>query len=188
MNKSDIEEFTETILPVYELYDKDLSDGAIRIIFALLEPYPILDIKKAMADHMREGKFAPKPADIIAQIEKANHDGRLESDEAWAIALQAMDEYASVELNDEIAEAKNASDFIYLDGDKVGARMAFKSAYVRIVDRNRAKGIPVKWFKSFGFDVGGRESLTPPPDQNRITYSPDGLERISTFVKKITKQ
>ncbi len=158
MNKSDIEEFTETILPVYELYDKDLSDGAIRIMFALLEPYPILDIKKAMADHMREGKFAPKPADIIAQIEKANHDGRLESDEAWAIALNSFDERQTIALNDEIASALNLARSIYADGDKVGARMAFKKSYEREVEKARAIGKPVKWWPSLGHDPDGREA------------------------------
>lgn len=174
MKKEDITEFTETILPVYELYDKDLSDGAIRIMFALLEPYSILEVKKALANHMREVKFPPKPADIIGQIEKVNHGGRLGSDEAWGLALKAMDENASVELNDEIAEAKNASDYIFREGDKVGARMAFKAAYDRIVADHRGKGIQVNWFKSLGFDVDSRSELTSPQDQNQITYNLDG--------------
>lgn len=83
-------------------------------------------------------------------------DGRPGKDEAWSIALSASDEYETVVLTTEIRQAMIASNPILEAGDKIGARMAFMSAYERLVSFARAEDQPAKWEVSLGFDPGRR--------------------------------
>jgi len=79
-------------------------------------------------------------------------DGHLPADEAWAIAIQATDESETVVWTQPIAEAWACAQIIMRDGDEVGARMAFRSAYDRRVAAARANGLSPKWFPSLGHD------------------------------------
>lgn len=49
-----------------------------------------------------------------------------------------------------------ASEPILEAGDKIGARMAFMSAYERLVSFARAEDQPAKWEVSLGYDAGRR--------------------------------
>ena len=161
MVDNDLAGFNTAWIPAQELTGKDPSDGAVILAFNLLKKYELVDIKKGLMAHLTDsalGKFAPKPADVIFQIERANPDGRLEADEAWSLAIKSFDEHQSVVLNDEIAVALQLSSDIYNDGDKTGARMAFRASYEKIVETNRKSGKPVKWWPSLGFDVSGRQA------------------------------
>lgn len=82
----------------------------------------------------------------------AEDDGRPSGDEAWAIALQSSDEAETVVWNGEIQQAMAAARPIIEAGDKIGARMAFRDAYERIVRTNREAGIVPKWEASLGWD------------------------------------
>ncbi|MBA1209836.1 hypothetical protein G7010_22710, partial [Pseudomonas fulva] len=53
-------------------------------------------------------------------------------------------------------QAMVASQPILEAGDKIGARMAFMSAYERLVSFARAEDKPVTWEVSLGFDSGRR--------------------------------
>ncbi len=160
MNKNDFDKFALIWRATTEYYNQALTDGSLALTFRNLEKYALLDIEHAINQHIQDtdsGKFAPKVADIIKHIEASKHDGRLSSDEAWSIAIQSFDEYTTVVTNDEIAGALQTARHIYHEGDKIGARMAFKSAYERMVEDARVKGTPVKWWPSYGFSVEGRE-------------------------------
>ena len=87
---------------------------------------------------------------ILQRIQAA--DGRPGKDEAWSIALSASDEFETVVLTPEIRQAMSASNPILRAGDKVGARMAFMSAYERLVTFARSEAEPVKWEVSLGCD------------------------------------
>lgn len=95
-----------------------------------------------------KGRFAL--ADVIARI--TARDGRPARDEAWAIALSSQDESDTVVMTEEIQLALAAARPVLDAGDKVGARMAFLSAYDRYVEEARAEGAPVSWLVSLGFD------------------------------------
>ena len=160
MIDNDIAQFSSAWASAQELAGKETSDGALALAFNLLKKYPLQDIKKALIDHLSDpqlGKFAPKPADVIFQIGRANHDGRLEADEAWSLAIKSFDEHQTVVLNDEIAGALGLSGDIYRDGDKLGARLAFRASYEKIVESNRNIGKPVRWWPSLGHSVNGRQ-------------------------------
>ena len=161
MVDNDIQQFSSAWASAQELTGKETSDGALALAFNLLKKYPLLEIKKALIDHLSDpalGKFAPKPADVIFQIERANHDGRLEADEAWSIAIKFLDDNQTVVINDEISGALQLAGDIYADGDKTGARMAFRASYERNVEEARKKGLAVKWWISAGDDRNERRS------------------------------
>jgi hypothetical protein len=93
-------------------------------------------------------------ADIVQRVQAA--DGRPGRDEAWAVALTSCDEFETVVMTDEIQLALNAARPVLQAGDRIGARMAFISAYDRFVSESRANATPVKWNMSLGFDAGRR--------------------------------
>lgn len=84
-------------------------------------------------------------------------DGRPAANEAWSLALQASDERDSVVWTPEIQAALDAARPILRGGDKIGARMAFISAYERLVQTARDSAKPCEWVVSIGWDVELRE-------------------------------
>ncbi len=80
--------------------------------------------------------------------------GHPSANEAWGLVLASIDETATVVWTEQIAEAAGISQPILDAGDEVGARMAFRDAYERIL---RERPEPPRWFPSLGSDVAGRE-------------------------------
>lgn len=146
----------EAIAVAAEMTGTELSKAALRGMEIELDAYPEADVLAALARCRRELKHRLTLADIIERMEK--RDGRPGADEAWAKALLGMDENATVVLNDEISEAMAAARPIFNAGDEVGARMAFRSAYDRIVQANREAKVPVRWWASLGHDQQKREA------------------------------
>jgi hypothetical protein len=163
MNNQDFDEFLEVWTAANEVYDKSPSDAAIAITFKVLQPYSLDDFKRAVTAYLADpenGQYAPKPADVIKQLTtRLANDGRPEADEAWSIAVQSFDEATTVVMNDEIAQSLEMSMPIYLDGDKVGARMAFRASYEKAIQEARRRQEPVRWFPSIGTDVHGRRAV-----------------------------
>ena len=124
--------------------------------FRLLEPYPLPAVLAGMTAHMRApdtGRTLPIPADIIKQINATvANDGRPGADEAWAIAAQSADEGATVVWTEEIAEAWGAARSVMALGDEVGARVAFRDVYNRIVHDARCARRPLVWQAALGTD------------------------------------
>lgn len=77
--------------------------------------------------------------------------GHPSADEAWALALKAMDENETVTWTQEIMYAWERCRVVYQDGDKVGARMAFKAVYEGLNLSDRPE-----WIVSEGFDKDKR--------------------------------
>lgn len=171
MNETDAKVFEESISDCYAMYDAVPKD--LGVWWSACHRYPMDIIAKALVAHMQDpedGRFPPKPADVIRRI--ANKvDGHLPADEAWAIAIQAMDESETVVWTQEIAEAWGAAKLIMQSGDEVGARMAFRSAYERRVTGSRANGRNAKWFPSLGHDPAKRAvALEAAADRLRLPH------------------
>ena len=106
-------------------------------------------------------------ADILQRVQAA--DGRPGKDEAWAIAMTTNDEFETVVLTDEIQLALAAAKPVLDAGDKVGARMAFNSAYERLVGQAREDSKEVNWHVSVGFDANRRtQAITKALQMQRI--------------------
>lgn len=133
-----------------------LTPTAKGMYFRALQAYPLEAVQSALDAHVKDpkrGRFMPLPADVIEQLQgAAQDDGRPGPEEAWAIAALASDELDTVVWTDEIAQAYGVARHLQAAGDGVGARMAFKEAYTRIVDDARAARKPVQWLASLGHD------------------------------------
>lgn len=115
-----------------------------------LSAYPLAALKLALtrvrAEHA--GKLTPKV--VIERLEALA--GRLTPNEAWAVALQAKDERATVLWTDEMQEAWALAALVAGSGDKVGTRMTFLAAYERITSLARTAHRLPKVLMSFGSD------------------------------------
>lgn len=120
--------------------------------FKATAPQSLKAIELYMLDS--KNKFFPSPANLREYF--ISDDGRPGPDEAWG--LVPHDEYRSVVWNDEISEAYGRSRYLLDEGDRVGARLAFKEAYEKIVKQKRSLGLPPKWIPSLGMDHAGRET------------------------------
>lgn len=145
----------EAIAVAAEMTGTELSKAALRGMELELEAYPEDAVLHALSRCRRELKHRLTLADIIERL--SANDGRPTADEAWGKALAGMDENATVILNDEISEAMGVARAIFQAGDKVGARMAFREAYDRVIQRNREARVPVRWWASLGNDASRRE-------------------------------
>ena len=131
-----------------------ISAGGAQLIAEDLSAYHQDVIKAALRSCRREPAGRLSLGMVLKHIHAA--DNRPAKDEAWSIALAASDEYETVVLTTEIRQAMIASGPILEAGDKIGARMAFMSAYERLVSFARAEDQPAKWEVSLGYDAGRR--------------------------------
>lgn len=163
MFDSDITPFAAMLEEVWPLWPhaKPLTSGQATIFFRALAAYPLDRVRGGFDLHVKDpkrGKFAPVPADIIAAIEGlVANDGRPGAEEAWAISVRSMVEADTIVWTDEMAIAWGIASPIMGMGDEVGARMAFREAYVRLVDEARVARRPVSWSASLGHDRDQRE-------------------------------
>lgn len=158
METTDKRAFKDALDLAYETVRQPLpSPAVLQVFWAKLERYPLDMVLRAISRHVDVSEFAPTPAGLLKHL-PAESDGRPAADEAWAIALRSRDERDTVVWTQECAEAFSAALPVLEGGDEVGARMAFKAAYARVVERNRAAGAKPQWLMSLGHDPALREA------------------------------
>lgn len=157
MRNEDLPQFAQLLADVLAGYGKPLPEkGEINMWFRLLSPYPPATVRKAFETYcMDRPDFAPNPNGIGARCKLL--DGRPDDNEAWAIAIRSKDERETVVWTDEMAEAFRRAGPLIESGDEVGARMAFKDAYKRLVEDARASNRPANWSVSSGWDAQLRQ-------------------------------
>ena len=156
MIESDKPEFARILKTTIRAMRGEVPDAdVLRLWWQSLARYDLQAVSAALSQYSMRGKFSPVPADIIEILEKAFHDGRPGAEEAWAMIPR--DEFASVVMTEEMAEAYGLALPLLNEGDPIAARMTFKESYNRIVERNKMTGIPPKWFPSLGQDKEGRK-------------------------------
>ena len=153
MKESEKVEFAQVIAGLAAIFRHEVKQDAVIIYWELFKQYDLEEFKQACSKCMLENKFFPVPADIIQHIPSAQKNNHVGAEEAWAIAEEAMDEYSTVFITNEILEAKVISQDLYDSGDKVGARMAFKDAYNRIIKTAQSP----KWKMSEGYDKARKQ-------------------------------
>lgn len=144
----------ENLAVTAELMGATISPNALAVMAKDLGEYDEILVLRSLQSFRKEcSRFSLDG--IIKHIEKNLPNKRLLSDEAWAI--YPKDETSSAVITDEIAEAMQSAQPLLDDGDKIGARMAFKQAYERVTERNKLEGRKPKWFASLGTEKTGRE-------------------------------
>lgn len=150
-----------------ETLGQTISANAAQLMAEDLAVYDAADIRLALQSCRRELTGKLTLAAILQRIQAS--DGRPSKDEAWAIAMTTNDEYETVVLTDEIQLALAAAKPVLDAGDKIGARMAFISAYERFVGQSREDAKPVNWHVSVGFDANRRiQAVTKAMELKRI--------------------
>lgn len=143
-------ELAMAICATAETLGQTISAQAAEMMAEDLAEHPAELIGAALRACRRELTGKLTLAAILQRVHGA--DGRPEPNEAWGIAMQSMDEAETVLMTPEIQKAAAAAAPIYQAGDKVGARMAFLSAYERVVHSARQQALPVEWRLSLGHD------------------------------------
>ncbi len=148
-------EITRALAVTAELTGTELSRVAMQAMEADLSQYPAQAVLHALNRCRRELTGRLTLAAILDRLNAV--DGRPTANEAWAIALRGFDESQTIITNEEINEGMRSARSILDAGDEVGARMAFRDAYERIVAMNRDSGVAPKWYPSLGSDKRLRE-------------------------------
>lgn len=153
MDTQDTPRFMGILAKTMGGYAKPLPDAEmVKVWIDWLTPYPIRVIAIAFAEYCNEeSRFPPTPAGIAMRCKAL--DGRPDAEEAWAMALISRDEAVTVVWTSEMAEAFAICRPVLETGDEVGARMAFKEAYRRLVSAARIRNLPTKWNPSLGWDA-----------------------------------
>jgi hypothetical protein len=160
-------ELSMAICATAETLGQTLSAPAAKLMAEDLAEHPMDVIANALWACRREVTGKLTLAAILQRVQAA--DGRPGKDEAWAIAMTTNDEYETVVLTDEIQLALAAAKPVLDAGDKIGARMAFISAYERFVSQSREDAKPVNWHVSVGFDANRRiQAVTKAMELKRI--------------------
>ncbi|MFW9085588.1 hypothetical protein ACOI7N_13640 [Pseudomonas sp. P2758] len=150
MNDQQVAGLAAAICATAEAMGQEMNPGTAAMMAEDLCVYPVSVVKAALKACRFEVKGKLAMADILQRAQAA--DGRPGKDEAWSIALCGHDESETVVMTAEIQQAMTAAASILRLGDKVGARMAFMSAYERLVTQARAEAVPVNWSVSLGHD------------------------------------
>ncbi|BBP82441.1 hypothetical protein PHLH8_20830 [Pseudomonas sp. Pc102] len=155
IDQSQLPKLVATICATADSLGTQITPAAAAMMANDLAGHDFDAVCLALAECRRtlKGRFAL--SDVITRI--AARDGRPSRDEAWSIALSSQDESDTVVMTPEIQLALAAARPVLDIGDKVGARMAFLSAYDRYLEEARADGSPVTWLVSLGFDPQRRD-------------------------------
>ncbi len=192
MRPEEFDQFAEMLEDTFDVIGKSpaakvISPGAKALFFSDMKRYPLELVRPALSAHRvdsERGKFTPTPSDLIFQIERhSKKDSRPVDDEAWAIALTSRDESATVVWTQETAEAFAACRPVLDTGDEIGARMAFKAAYKRLVEAARAERRPVAWSISEGWDKLSRNAVVKKAVIAGILPAPEYLQLESSAPK-----
>lgn len=150
-----------------ETLGQTISATAAELMAEDLAVFAPADIRAALQACRRELTGKLTLAAVLYRIQA--EDGRPGKDEAWAIAVTTNDEFETVVLTDEIQLALAAAKPVLDVGDKIGARMAFISAYERLVAQARDDVKAVNWHVSVGFDANRRvAAITKAVQMQRI--------------------
>ncbi|ROM84854.1 hypothetical protein BK652_09735 [Pseudomonas brassicacearum] len=167
MNDQQVAGLAAAICATAEAMGQEMNPGTAAMMAEDLCVYPVPVVKAALKACRFEVRGKLSMADILQRVQSS--DGRPGKDEAWAIAMTTNDEFETVVLTDEIQLALAAAKPVLDAGDKIGARMAFISAYERFVGQAREDAKQVNWHVSVGFDANRRiQAVTKALELKRI--------------------
>lgn len=202
MIDQDRQQFLKIIAVTLDAYGRrpPMAD-TVELWFQVLKSHPIDRVRMACQQYVMQSPKEPPTPGAIHQMLQGRDTSRPGAEEAWAIAVRACDETETVMMTDEIAQAWGVAQPIFNLGDEVGARMAFKEAYGRILGSAEA---PAKWFPSIGSDPYKRDTalaeakrtgLLPAPTATALAITdqsgtakqnPEGLKRLKEELANLT--
>lgn len=157
MDDSEKAKLLDLIETTFAAYARPVPDGQfLAAWWDELQKFSLFVVRAAFDAYRQGGSdFVPTPAAISNRCMLC--DGRPNVDEAWAIAINGRYESETVIWTEEIAEAFSICSKIF--PDEIGARMAFKDAYSRLVKMARSIKKPTTWTISLGWDMRKRDAI-----------------------------
>ncbi|MHB0774283.1 hypothetical protein [Halomonas sp. WWR20] len=195
LTKQDAEQLLEQLYATAELLGSEIKPGAASLMIRDLRNHSAQEVKKALARCRSELTDRLTLAAILERIPSAN--AFLSPNEAWALALTSLDEYETVVWTKETAEAMGIAQPILDLGDKVGARMAFISAYERKVEEVKTEQRQPEWQVSLGYSPERRQEaiqqavskgLLPAPKVEHLLPAPVGFDEDTADTPEETKK
>lgn len=126
------------------------EDVKIEMWMRELARYPAGTVQRSAENFIRTSKFKPQLSEIVRGCEAQTPTLWLTGDEAWA--RMPKTEAESAILCQETAEALALAMPLLLAGEESAARLAFRGAYVRLVERAKIEGRAPKYFLAQGTD------------------------------------
>lgn len=166
-----------------EAFGEPLTEQRQEIYCAGLADIPRQQLQTAFKRARYELRWFPKLAELreLAGALFQGSDGRPGPEEAWARMPKGdRMEDDSVVWCDEERVAYGACRSLLLEGDLIGARMAFKERYEKELAEARSQGRPVNWTMSAGFNVEHRLSTLANAVQERRLTTAKALEFVSS--------
>lgn len=149
------DKLVDLLVVTAEVIGDQLSLNAALYMVQDLDFYPLPVLEKALASCRRELKSKLSLAAVLERID----DGHPAPNEAWAVAIQAADERATLVWTTITQQAWNVARPLVEAGDKIAARPAFLEAYARLLKEARAERQVATFTPSLGFDASTRSAV-----------------------------
>jgi len=143
----------KAIAATAEICGRVFSPTTAKVFADDLAEYPENEVMRALARCRKEVKGALTLADVLARLD----DGRPGVEEAWAMIPKYEED--SVVWTKEMSAAYYAALPLMTTDQNVGARMAFKETYTKLVQEARAYKEPPNWTVSLGTDPNKRDRV-----------------------------
>ena len=149
------ERLVDLLVGTAEVIGDQLRPTAAVFMVSDLAAYPMQLLERALAGCRRELKGKLSLAAILERID----DGHPSPNEAWAIAVRAENEGATVVWTEQTRDAWNAALPLLEAGDRIAARPAFLEVYTRLLKEARAAQKTATHQVSLGADASGRDGV-----------------------------
>ncbi len=155
LSDRDQEQLVQLLVSTAEVVGDQITAGAAVLMVRDLSTYPLPMLEQALSSCRRELKGRLTLAAVLERVP----DGHPAPNEAWAQAIRAEDEGATVVWTEQTRDAWNAAQPLVLAGDKIAARLAFIEVYVHQVKQARAAGQMAVCHASIGHDPASRDAV-----------------------------
>ncbi len=155
LSDRDQEQLVQLLVSTAEVVGDQITAGAAVLMVQDLSTYPLPMLAQALSSCRRELKGRLTLAAVLERVP----DGHPAPNEAWAQAIRAEDEGATVVWTEQTRDAWNAAQPLVLAGDKIAARLAFIDVYARLVKQARATGQMATCHASIGHDPASRDAV-----------------------------
>ena len=150
MSDEDLVWISKQLVATLEAMDQQMTPAAAALVVEDLSGFPKDIVARALGRVRNEHTGRVTSKAILDRVEEVA--GRPAANEAWAIAMNALDESTTLVWNNEICDAWAVARPIAEAGDMIGARMGFISAYERIVRNARESKVLPQSIVSIGWD------------------------------------
>ena len=142
----------EAIAVTAELCGRTFTSAAAAVFASDLDGYSDHSILSALSRCRKELKGILTVQDVVSRLD----DGRPGVEQAWA--MLPFEESQTVVWTSEMSQAWGVANILLIEGDRIGARMAFKESYSKLLAEARDQRLPVQWSASLGHDKFSREA------------------------------